>query len=446
MRGWWTGAGQPALRRALGAALDGCGALRRHQRLRNEPRAARRRITIATRSSRRSTRTSRTTSSSSEQLAGDALGADAATGFLVAGPYDIVKSPDINLTLMQRQDELADMVNTTGTAFLGLTMGCARCHNHKFDPILQKDYYAMQAVFAGVNHGERPLRKKAGRDHGSGAGEGRSRTKPRSRRRWKSLRKRPAAMSAPAATLRPPVNARLTRKRSRRWRRVPCGSRSRRRSAAEPCLDELEIYDEAGKNVALASTGAKPSASGTLPGHAIHKLEHINDGQTGNDRSWIADTAGQGWVQIDLPARQPHPAHRLGPRPRRSNSRTAWRRSTDRSRASEPGKWTTSRVRTTAQPFMATKRIRMPSLRKLSGADAAAARQLQTELAERERGSQTLGGTQTAWVGHFTQPEKTHRLYRGEPMQKREVVAPGCARGPRHARAWPWTNPSSSAA
>ena len=101
-----------------------------------------------------------------EQLAGDQLGADAATGFLVAGPHDIVKSPDINLTLMQRQDELADMVNTTGTAFLGLTMGCARCHNHKFDPILQKDYYSMQAVFEGVSHGERPLREKAakGRD------------------------------------------------------------------------------------------------------------------------------------------------------------------------------------------------------------------------------------------------------------------------------------------
>ncbi len=60
-----------------------------------------------------------------EQLAGDAAGVDEATGFLVGGPYDIVKSPDINLTLMQRQDELADYVNTTSTTFLGLTVGCA---------------------------------------------------------------------------------------------------------------------------------------------------------------------------------------------------------------------------------------------------------------------------------------------------------------------------------
>lgn len=92
-----------------------------------------------------------------EQIAGDANGAPLGTGFLVAGPYDLVKGADPNLRLMQRQDELADMINTTGTAFLGLTMGCARCHNHKFDPISQTDYYAMQAVFAGVNHADRDL-------------------------------------------------------------------------------------------------------------------------------------------------------------------------------------------------------------------------------------------------------------------------------------------------
>jgi hypothetical protein len=98
-----------------------------------------------------------------EQLAGDAQasggtsGGGEATGFLVAGAYDVVKSPDVNLTLMQRQDELADMVNATSTAFLGLTVACARCHDHKFDAISQKDYYAMQAVFAGVQHGDRPV-------------------------------------------------------------------------------------------------------------------------------------------------------------------------------------------------------------------------------------------------------------------------------------------------
>ena len=92
-----------------------------------------------------------------EQLAGDALGADTATGFLVGGPTDIVSSPDPVLTAQQRADELDDMVSTTGAAFLGLTVGCARCHSHKFDPVSQREYYALTAVFAGVKHGERDL-------------------------------------------------------------------------------------------------------------------------------------------------------------------------------------------------------------------------------------------------------------------------------------------------
>ena len=93
-----------------------------------------------------------------EQLAGDQLGADEATGFIVGGPWDRVKSPDPVLTANQRADELHDMVSVTGGAFLGLTVGCARCHNHKFDPVSQTDYFALAACFAGVQHGERDIR------------------------------------------------------------------------------------------------------------------------------------------------------------------------------------------------------------------------------------------------------------------------------------------------
>jgi hypothetical protein len=93
-----------------------------------------------------------------EQIAGDTCDADVATGFIVGGPYDRVKGQDKNLQLMQRADELSDMVNTAGTAFLATTMICAKCHNHKFDPVTQTDFYAMQAVFSGVQHGDRPIK------------------------------------------------------------------------------------------------------------------------------------------------------------------------------------------------------------------------------------------------------------------------------------------------
>ena len=57
-------------------------------------------------------------------------------------------------------DELDDLVATTSNTFLGLTVGCARCHNHKFDPIAQKDYYRMQAVFFPTKAKEYPLSNK----------------------------------------------------------------------------------------------------------------------------------------------------------------------------------------------------------------------------------------------------------------------------------------------
>jgi len=93
-----------------------------------------------------------------EQLAGDQFGADAATGFLVAGPFDKVKSPDPVLTANQRADELHDIIGTTASAFLGTTLACARCHDHKFDPLPTTDYYGFMAILQGVQHGERELR------------------------------------------------------------------------------------------------------------------------------------------------------------------------------------------------------------------------------------------------------------------------------------------------
>src|SRR5205814_9062526 len=61
---------------------------------------------------------------------------------------------------IRRQETLDDITNATGEAFLGLTVGCARCHNQKFDPILQKDYYRLQAFFANTSFGDGPVPPK----------------------------------------------------------------------------------------------------------------------------------------------------------------------------------------------------------------------------------------------------------------------------------------------
>jgi hypothetical protein len=54
-------------------------------------------------------------------------------------------------------ENLSDAADLTGAAFMGITMGCARCHNHKFDPITQRDYYSLEAIFAGSEEVKEPI-------------------------------------------------------------------------------------------------------------------------------------------------------------------------------------------------------------------------------------------------------------------------------------------------
>ena len=88
-----------------------------------------------------------------EQIAGDEIwpgdkDALVALGFHRAGPEHVVGgNQDVE---MNRQEVLTEMTAGVSSVFLGMTMNCARCHNHKFDPILQSDYYRLQAVFAGT--------------------------------------------------------------------------------------------------------------------------------------------------------------------------------------------------------------------------------------------------------------------------------------------------------
>ncbi len=99
-----------------------------------------------------------------EQIAGDVLqpvtrDGIVATSFLVCGPYDQAGNSQKNATqrAITREDELEDLIGVVGQTFLGLTINCARCHAHKFDPISHEEYYRIKSVFEGVKHGERPI-------------------------------------------------------------------------------------------------------------------------------------------------------------------------------------------------------------------------------------------------------------------------------------------------
>jgi hypothetical protein len=105
------------------------------------------------------------------QLAGDVLQPEdplavVASGFLAMGPYDLTAynngTPDMRA--FAREEELEAIVGTVCQAFLGLTVNCSRCHDHKFDPITQKEFYQISAALGGTYQGdERESLKEAAR-------------------------------------------------------------------------------------------------------------------------------------------------------------------------------------------------------------------------------------------------------------------------------------------
>src|SRR5437763_999334 len=100
-----------------------------------------------------------------EQVAGDVLFPDdpaalTATGFLAAGPWDESSLRDIREDSLDREVgrylDRDDIVTTVMNTFVSTTVHCARCHDHKFDPVSQEEYYGLQAVFAGIDKANRP--------------------------------------------------------------------------------------------------------------------------------------------------------------------------------------------------------------------------------------------------------------------------------------------------
>lgn len=354
-----------------------------------------------------------------EQLAADTI-ADAdeltqwATGFLVGGAHDLVGNQTEEGTRQIRSDDLFDMVSATSATFLGLTAGCARCHDHKFDPISQKDFYALEAVFAGVQHGERPLRPD----------------RPEDRKREAAIvRSRLAEIDAeldraePLATptdhhkaTRPPTNPRRNVERFERVEaRYVRFTITATNNGAEPCIDELEVYarDSAAGNLALATAGAKATASSEFANNPLHKIAHLNDGRHGNGRSWISAEAGRGWAQIELP------------KPTRI-SMIVWGRDREqkfqdrvpskyRFEVSIDGeKWSTvAGDWDRSSAYVPPENVKALSTERVRLAES---------LARIERSA-------VAYVGTFGQPAPTYLLKRGDVMQRSEVVSPGAIHG-----------------
>lgn len=343
-----------------------------------------------------------------EQLAGDKLGGDelsqAATGFLVAGAHDLVGNQTVEGMRQQRSDDLFDMVSTTSTAFLGLTVGCARCHDHKFDPVAQRDFYAMESIFAGVRHAERPI--------GAMTPE-RVRELVDARAKLREL-EAGRDMSEPNAS--PTPGLAKARPRTEPTRNVERFAPRQMRfvrftvlatnDGSQPCIDEIEIFSGE-RNVAI---GGKATASSEYPNAAIHKVPHLNDGKVGNSHSWISAEPGKGWAQIELSeafavnlivwARD-----RLGTYKDRLPVDYRIESSID-GKAWSPiaGSWD-------RDPKMGP-----------GGTKAAEIKAIRDKIAALEKAP-------SVYAGQFGPPEVTRLLKRGDVMQPADVMVPGAIRG-----------------
>lgn len=535
-----------------------------------------------------------------DQLAGDQFANDPATGFLVAAPVLLpgqIGKDEASIRLA-RQDSLDEIIVGTSATFLGITLGCARCHDHKFDPFTQEDYYAMQAFFAGVDYGDREIhdaeyqqrQKKAdslqpkiaalrqqllkfepiahrgrtlmiddedldhvsllktknghgqnpasaergyrddlgtvdrmpnisagrytwwdnepGMDvftynlgvegnfqlwiswgvHGSGvhtrdaryvldhdgdltttedqreiaqvdqyyfAGqtEGTSEKKPL----WSGLKNvgvhaltktsklivrggetgtgitadvivlQEATEQSGQSTV-PRLRAPLSfEKNSERFDPIKA-KRVRFTSFAttnddryEPCIDELEVF-QAGSdtNVALAEHGTVPSSSGNYSNTGRHQLKHINDGQYGNERSWISNEKGRGWVQLDFP--EPVTIDRIQwGRDRNGKFKDRLSVNYKIEVSLDDDEWSVVASSQDRLP-LGTQHDETATQIRNAGGSAESLKQLANELKQLEQQQQELRKPSLVYAGKFREPDITRVLMRGDPEQPGDEI------------------------
>ena len=379
-----------------------------------------------------------------EHLAGDSIAPDdrnvaIGTAFLVSGPYDDVGNQDAAQAAIIRANTIDEMLRATSEAFLGVTLGCARCHDHKFDPLLQRDYYSMYATLAGVRHGQRVVasqQEQQARAEKLAPLEAEQKRITDARQQLeKQILERANAQAATieATWTRPavdrygteetfaPVTARFVRLRVRALDTNPNATSGFR-------IDEFEAFTPADPlvNVALKSAGATATgASRTAQDFAdAYGPQLAIDGRYA--ASWLA--AGP---QLTIEFPKPQSIHRVV-------------FSSDRRRALEPRhaqttfvgeytieistdgqQWTTVATGDDRQP--ATPKLRERRLRRatINDEERAQRAQFDADLARVRGQIAALGTLPTWWVGNFEQAAGPfHVFLGGDPMRHGETVVP----------------------
>ena len=235
-----------------------------------------------------------------EQIAGDTYGSGDAMGFLVSGPHVPAATVGREPAAIRqaRADRMDEIMQTIGASFMGVTWNCARCHNHKFDPISIKDYYALTGVFQDIEFGSRF--PEYGAEHPR---------KKRGQELWRAIAKQRRELRKTGGW-----EENWGAFRELHFNPVTTKAIRIQFKSAYVGLDELEALGPVSQNENLARKRRGVKLSG-FPEEGVdgrNPLDRVNDGEYGT-MAWRARVDNKAeqkpWVQFDF--KQPEKINRL---------------------------------------------------------------------------------------------------------------------------------------
>jgi mono/diheme cytochrome c family protein len=383
-----------------------------------------------------------------EHLAGDVIGKDnpaieVGSAFLVAGPYDDVGNQDVVAQKNIRAATLDEIVTATSGAFLGLTVNCARCHNHKFDPIPAEDYYRLRAAFEGIHHGRRVVASKAQRQAHAAA------LKPLQQQLNRltaemtafdaAINKRSGEAAAAIKATRPKVDphgtdesfpatqAKFLRFVIHGFTNAPAARK--RPAATGGKLTEFQVWSTGGANVALAShgtraEGAKSAVAEDFP--EAYGPQYCIDGMT-----------GEGWFignppVLTLTFAKPETINRI------TFINARGERGTDEGKVAgatpceyeiqtslDGATWTTVATDEGREPWSQDHRLARARRSVITPEESQQLAAFEQQIAGVQRQINQIPKLPQIWVGNPAQPAEPTFLHKGgDPMKPGEPVVP----------------------
>lgn len=385
-----------------------------------------------------------------EHLAGDVIGKDnpsveVGSAFLVAGPYDDVGNADVVAQKNIRAATLDDMITATGSAFLGLTVNCARCHHHKFDPIPTEDYYRMRAAFEGVTHGRRVVTTKEARDAHAAA------TKPLNEEVRKleaertkldeAINSRAKAEFAKTKPARPkidqhgtdetfpPVEARHLRFIIHALTSDYQAPRTARSGGSGGKLTEFQVWSTQGENVALAAHGTKAEGAKSATAEDFPEAygpQYCIDGQRGE--AWFIGHP----AELRLTFAKPEKINRItfiNARGDRETDDSKVRGATPceyEVQVSLDGKkWSTVATDEGREPWTPAHGIARARRSSITPEETTQIASLDKQIAATRGALAKIPALPQIWAGNFAQPKvRTHVHQGGDPTKELDPVVP----------------------